>query len=175
MNNLPFKPEIFDYIICVGVLQHTPNTFESIENSISVLKKGGIYVFDHYTHTLSHYTKTTSLFRKYISKYDKDKKFEIINKIFNKFFPLHKAVRKFYFLQILLSRISPIHVYYKAYPQLSDDIQKEWALLDTHDSLADPYKRFLSKKAIKKYLDQCNYKIEYIGYGVNGVEVRFIK
>lgn len=175
MNNLPFKPEIFDYIICLGVLQHTPDSFESINNSIKFLKKGGTYVFDHYTYTLSYYTKTTFFFRKFIAGFNKDRKFEIINKLFNFFFPLHKAVRKYYFLQILLSRIYPIHVYYHAYPELTDDLQKEWSLLDTHDSLADPYKRHLSKIAIKKYLDKYNYKIKYIEYGGNGVETRFVK
>jgi ubiquinone/menaquinone biosynthesis C-methylase UbiE len=175
MNKLPFKDEVFDFIICVGVLQHTPDTFESINNSQRVLKKGGTYVLDHYTHTLSYYTKTTFLFRKFISFYDKDKKYQIIETIFKTFYPFHYAVRKMYFLQIFLSRLSPIHVYFKAYPELTDDLQKEWSLLDTHDSLADPYKRHLSKAAIKKYLLDKGYSIEYIAYAGNGVEARFVK
>ncbi len=79
-----------------------------------------------------------------------------------------------YFLQIFLSRLSPIHVYFKAYPELTDDLQKEWSLLDTHDSLADPYKRHLSETAIKKYLLSKNYHIEYICYAGNGIEARFV-
>lgn len=50
MNNLPFKDQVFDFIVCVGGLQHTPNTFISINNSQKVLKIGGTYVLDHYTH-----------------------------------------------------------------------------------------------------------------------------
>lgn len=175
MNDLPFKNEIFDYVVCVGVLQHTPNSFDSIENSQRVLKKGGVYVLDHYTHTLSYYTKTTFFFRKVISFYDKDKKYRVIEKIFNFFYPFHFAVRKLYFLQIFLSRVSPIHVYFKAYPELTDNLQKEWSLLDTHDSLADPYKSHLSKGAIKKYLLSKGYTVPFIAYGGNGVEARFIK
>ncbi len=175
LNKLPFKDEVFDYIICVGVLQHTPDTFESINNSQRVLKKRGTYVLDHYTHTLSYYTKTTFLFRKVISFYNKDKKYQIIESIFNAFYPFHYAVRKMYFLQIFLSRLSPIHVYFKAYPELTDELQKEWSLLDTHDSLADPYKRHLSETAIKKYLLSKNYSIEYSAYAGNGVEARFVK
>jgi len=175
MNKLPFKDEVFDYIICVGVLQHTPDTYESINNSQRVLKKGGTYVLDHYTHTFSYYTKTTFLFRKAISFYNKDKKYQIIESIFNLFYPFHYAVRKMYFLQIFLSRLSPIHVYFKAYPELTDELQKEWSLLDTHDSLADPYKRHLSKTAINKYLMGKNYLIEYSAYAGNGVEARFVK
>ena len=175
MNKLPFKDKTFDYIICVGVLQHTPNTYESINNSQRVLKKGGTYVLDHYTHTLSYYTKTTFLFRKAISLFDKEKKYKIIESIFKFFYPMHYAVRKLYFIQIFLSRISPIHVYFKAYPELTDDLQKEWSLLDTHDSLADPYKRHLSKSDIYNYLLSKNYQIEFIAYGGNGVEARFVK
>ena len=175
MNKLPFKDEVFDYIICIGVLQHTPDSFESINNSQRVLKKGGTYVLDHYTHTLSYYTKTTFLFRKAISYYNKDKKYQIIERIFNVCYPLHYLVRKMYFLQIFLSRLSPIHVYFKAYPELTDELQKEWSLLDTHDSLADPFKRHLSKTAINKQLMGKNYRIEYSAYAGNGVEARFIK
>lgn len=175
MNKLPFKDEVFDYIVCVGVLQHTPNTFDSIKNSQRVLKKGGTYVLDHYTHTLSYYTKTTFLFRKFISFYNKEDKYQIIEKIFKFFYPLHFAVRKVYFFQILLSRISPIHVYFKAYPELTNELQKEWSLLDTHDSLADPYKRHLSKNAVNKFLNSMNYKVDFIAYGGNGVEARFVK
>lgn len=175
MNKLPFKDNVFDLIVCIGVLQHTPDTFESINNSQRVLKPGGTYVIDHYTHTLSHYTKTTTLFRKFIASYDKDKKYQIIENLFKFFYPIHFKIRKFYFLQIFLSRLSPIHVYFKAYPELTDDLQKEWSLLDTHDSLADPYKRHLSKSAIQKYLVDNNYKIEYIAYAGNGVEARFVK
>lgn len=175
MNNLPFNDEVFDFIVCVGVLQHTPDTFQSINNSERVLKKGGVYVFDHYTHKLSYYTKTTFLFRKYISLFDKTKKYEIIEKLFLFFYPMHYFVRKHYFLQIFLSRISPIHVYFKAYPELTDDLQKEWSLLDTHDTLADPYKRHLAKRVILKYLKSKGYEIEYIAFAGNGVEVRFVK
>lgn len=159
MNNLPFQDEIFDYVICLGVLQHTPNSFESIQNSQRVLKKGGSYVLDHYTHTLSYYTKTTYLFRKYISRFSKEKKYEVIEKIFNFFYPMHYAIRKFYPLQMMLSRISPVHVYFKAYPELTDELQKEWALLDTHDSLADPYKTHLSVSAIRSFLEGKNYQV----------------
>ncbi|AWL10329.1 Malonyl-[acyl-carrier protein] O-methyltransferase [Aquirufa nivalisilvae] len=175
MNNLPFKDEVFDFIVCVGVLQHTPNTFISIINSQRVLKKGGTYVLDHYTHTLSYYTKTTFFFRKIISFFNKDQKYKIIEGIFNFFYPFHYVVRNLYFIQILLSRISPIHVYFKAYPELTDELQKEWSLLDTHDSLADPYKRHLSKRAINNFLLSKNFKVEYIAHGGNGVEARFVK
>jgi SAM-dependent methyltransferase len=175
MNDLPFKDQVFDFIVCVGVLQHTPNTFISINNSQKVLKIGGTYVLDHYTHTISYYTKTTFFFRLIISFFDKNQKYKIIERIFNFFYPFHYAVRNLYFLQIFLSRISPIHVYFNAYPELTDELQKEWSLLDTHDSLADPYKRHLSKIAINKFLLSKGFKVEYIGYGGNGVEARFVK
>ena len=40
-------------------------------------------------------------------------------------------------MQIALSRISPLLTYYHAYPELNDQLQYEWALLDTHDHLTD--------------------------------------
>jgi hypothetical protein len=62
----------------------------------------------------------------------------------NAFLPLHKSVRNYPAAQAVLSRISPVLSYYHALP-LDDALQREWALLDTHDSLTDRYKTLPDK------------------------------
>ena len=50
INKLPVLPEQFDVVVCLGVIQHTPNPEETISNLCSQLKPGGELVFDHYTY-----------------------------------------------------------------------------------------------------------------------------
>ena len=50
ITNLPFTPETFDLVICIGVIQHTPNPEKTIEALSSYVKPGGVLVIDHYTH-----------------------------------------------------------------------------------------------------------------------------
>jgi SAM-dependent methyltransferase len=46
----PFPPEQFDVVICVGVIQHTPDPEQTMAVLASMVKLGGLLVVDHYTH-----------------------------------------------------------------------------------------------------------------------------
>lgn len=175
MNNLPFKRNVFDIIVCLGVLQHTPDTFKSIDNSVLFLREGGIYSFDHYKHTLSVYTKSTFIFRFFLSFYNSETKYKRVRQLFKRLYPLHVAVKRYPVFQKLLSRFSPVHAYFIAYPQLKRRHQLLWSWLDTHDSLTDPFKRHLSLKKVRKHLNSRNYKTEYLAQAGNGIECRFKK
>jgi hypothetical protein len=89
----------------------------------------------------------------------------------NAFLPLHKSVRNYPAAQAVLSRISPVLSYYHALP-LDDALQREWALLDTHDSLTDRYKHFRTKAGISKLLRRLGAEAIWCERGGNGVEAR---
>jgi hypothetical protein len=72
----------------------------------------------------------------------------------------------------LLSRISPIRSYHTQYPELSDDMQREWSLLDTHDSLTDWYKHLRTRRQIRRALERLGLADIWCEYGGNGVEAR---
>ena len=41
--------------------------------------------------------------------------------------------------------MSPVLTHYQTYPELNDELQRQWALLDTHDSLTDYFKHFRTR------------------------------
>ena len=45
---MPFQQGYYDYVICLGVIQHTPNSEESIHYLWQMVKPGGYLVIDHY-------------------------------------------------------------------------------------------------------------------------------
>jgi hypothetical protein len=92
-------------------------------------------------------------------------------RLVNVFFPLHQTVRKHRVMQALLSRFSPVLSYCHALP-LSDELQREWALLDTHDSLTDWYKHSRTKGQIGRILESLESIDIWCEYGGNGVEAR---
>ncbi len=49
---LPFPPASYDVVICLGVIQHTPNPEATIAKLYAQVKPGGALVFDHYTLSL---------------------------------------------------------------------------------------------------------------------------
>lgn len=87
------------------------------------------------------------------------------------FFPLHQAARKHRVAQALLSRVSPVLSYYHALP-LDDALQREWALLDTHDSLTDWYEHARTTGQIRRVLERSSAMDIGCEHGGNGVEAR---
>ena len=88
------------------------------------------------------------------------------------FFPLHRAVRNHRFLQILLSRVSPLTTFFQALPQLDDRLQYEWALLDTHDGLTDYYKRLRTRSQLHRTLTKLGAHDICVAKNGNGIEAR---
>ncbi len=48
--SLPFAPEQFDVVICIGVIQHTPDPEQTMTALCKQVKPGGLLVIDHYTY-----------------------------------------------------------------------------------------------------------------------------
>jgi len=169
---LPFAPRQFDAVICLGVIQHTPNPEETIKFLYAQVKPGGTLVIDHYTYNLSWYTKSAPLFRQYLRRLPSEKGVRATEWLVNAFWPFHRIANVFYPAQMLLSRVSPVLSYHRLYPTLGDELLREWAMLDTHDSLTDWYKHFRTKRQIQRTLEDLGLKEIWCRYGGNGVEAR---
>ncbi len=152
INEIPYPDNVFDIVICIGVLQHTPSPEKSIEALYKKVKPGGKLVIDNYTYQFSYFTKLASLLRLYLKEQNPEKSMRIIRKCVKIFFPLHWAVRRFYPFQMILSRFSPIIFDYRSYPQLSKEQHYEWSILETFDILNDYYKHFRTESQIVNVL-----------------------
>jgi len=173
INQLPFGPEQYDIVICLGVIQHTKNSEQTIADLYKQVKPGGWLVMDHYTQTLSYYTKLSEwLLRPILKRLSPARGLTITKALTRTFFPLHRAVRNAKPLQMVVSRFSPLLTYYHAFPQLNDQLQYEWAELDTHDSLTDFYKHLRSARSIKSTLLGLGSKNVWVQKGGIGVEAR---
>jgi len=173
INLLPFLPEQYDIVVCLGVIQHTKNPEKTISDLYRQVKPGGWLVIDHYAHSLSLYTRLAELLlRPVLKRLPSAKGIAVTKALTRCFFPAHRAVRHIRFLQIILSRFSPLLTYFDAFPQLSDRLQYEWAELDTHDSLTDYYKHARSKRAIVAALRSLKAQNVWTNRGGNGIEAR---
>jgi 2-polyprenyl-3-methyl-5-hydroxy-6-metoxy-1,4-benzoquinol methylase len=173
INALPFRAELYDIVLCLGVIQHTPNPEETIEALYAQTKRGGWLVIDHYTPSIQYYTKIPPLLlRPILKRLTPRAGMTATEALTRAFFPLHRLVRKKRWIQVILSRFSPLLTYYQAYPQLSDRLQYEWALLDTHDHLTDYYKHLRTVSQIRRDLEKLGAEDIWVARGGNGVEAR---
>lgn len=172
---LPFAPGQFDIVLCLGVIQHTPSPEKTIEALWNHVAPGGWLVIDHYTYNLSYFTKTAPLVRAVLKRLEPERALRVTDGLVTSLLPLHRAVRRHYTAQILLSRISPVQAYYHALPELSDEQQREWAMLDTHDTLTDWYKHFRTRKQLYDLLHKLGAAKIWCEKGGNGIEARAMR
>jgi SAM-dependent methyltransferase len=169
---LPVSEQHFDVVLCIGVIQHTPSPERTMKELCRFVKPGGSLVIDHYARSWRRYTTTAPMVREVLKRLPAATSLRITVWLVGAFLPLHKRFAKKRLLNSLLSRISPIRCYYVEYPQLSDDLQREFALLDTHDSLTDWYKHLRSVRSIQHALAQLGLVNVWCAAGGNGIEAR---
>lgn len=166
----PFPSRQFDIVICLGVIQHTPSPEDTIRKLYDQVKPGGYLVIDHYTFEIRRLTKITgNLLRPIIKRLPSRLRMRVVERMVDIFFPVHRAIRNIPLAQKVFSRISPIITYFHAYPQLPDQLQREWAVLDTHDGMTDWFKHLRSINQIREILQALgavNINVSRSGHGV---------
>jgi len=170
--HLPFPLKSFDCVVCLGVIQHTPDPEETIRALWGMVKPGGMLVIDHYTFDWMYYLKPILLYRFFLRRMKPEKSKKMVEKIVRFFFPLHWKYRNSGVMTILLNRISPCYVYIKTFPEMDYEFHFELSRLDTYDGLTDYYKHLRSAKQIKNTLQSLGAKEIYVAPGGNGIEAR---
>lgn len=175
IRKIPFPKNNYDYVICLGVLQHTPSPEESISSLYDMVKSGGFLIFDHYIFKWRNVLPPPiggagTLYRKALLALPQKRRLSTVKKIVDYWFPLHWKYKDSLAVQRILRRISPVHFYYPHYELRDKKMYYDWALLDTHDGTTDFYKHHRSVEQIKKYLGTLGATDIVVRKGGNGVE-----
>lgn len=117
INCLPFKKNYFDCVLCIGVIQHTLDTFQTLKHLAKHLKKNGLLIFDHYSYDYP-VNSSRKFLRKFLLKIPCKFRFSVCFFIFNCFWPLHVVFNKFKTTKIIFKirgrflLISPVVDYF---------------------------------------------------------------
>jgi len=171
---LPFAPQQYDVILCLGVVQHTPSPEQTIAKLYDQVRPGGWLVIDHYaTPTWRwRYGRTFPMFRMIMKRMSPRHTIRITRWLTDVLLPVHKALADKPLLHTALVHVSPLINHYRHYPELPDKLLHEWTMLDTHDTLTDWYKHYRTVDQIKELLENLGGTEIWCEYGGNGVEAR---
>ena len=167
---MPFEKNSFDKVICLGVLQHTPDFKKSIECLIEMVKPGGEIVIDFYP-IKGWYTKICAkyILRPFTKKMNHDKLMFLIRKNINwliKFYKFNSWI-KFGFL----NRFLPICDIKRTLPEKLNDIDlNEFVILDTFDMFSPQYDNPQKLKTVEKWFKEeglIEVDANFIKYGSN--------
>ncbi len=175
VRQMPFPSEIYDLVVCLGVVQHTPDTEETLRALWSRVRPGGRLVFDHYRFKIRNYLPpplgTAGIaYRRYFLSLPREQRFDAVKRVVDKWFPLIWKYRNNYPMQFLLSRLNPVVNYYPHFGLKDRDMYYEWMLLDTHDAMTDVYKHRRTVKQIRTFLYSLGAVEIKVSHGGNGVE-----
>jgi 2-polyprenyl-3-methyl-5-hydroxy-6-metoxy-1,4-benzoquinol methylase len=175
--NLPLKNDTYDYVICLHVVQHTPNPTQSIKELYSKVKPGGTLIFDQYKFKFFKSLPTPIggggvVYRWLWKLLPKDMQSRLAIKVVNFFWPIHWKFKDSKIVQFILFRIAPIRFYYPWLPLKTKKQHFEWSMSDTHDGLCDVYKYYGWKSSIIKLLKELEAVNIKVWYGGNGVVAR---
>jgi ubiquinone/menaquinone biosynthesis C-methylase UbiE len=169
IEKIPFRDNYFDIALCLGVMQHTRNSFLSLKELERVTKKDGTISFDHYQKHLGQYISLYLVYWIIIKNLNSSNQLKVTEFLTRIFFPIHWFFRNISFIQFLLRRISPISFYYGMF-DLSKDQHMEVSMLDTHDKNTDHYKRMLSHRELEKLIKKFDFKSYKIFKGGTGLQ-----
>lgn len=169
IRKLPFTPQTFDVVFCLGVVQHTPDPEASIGALYEHVKPGGWLVIDHYSRRWQWLLSTAPAFRAVLKRLSNDRGLAATEQLVKTLLPLHRRARGA--AATLLRRVSPVQSYFDKLPLENRD-QYEWAVLDTHDALRDWFKHFRTPTQIEVALRDLGLVDVWVATGGNGVEAR---
>jgi SAM-dependent methyltransferase len=177
ITNIPVAKEQFDIVVCIGVIQHTPDPEATMQALCSHVKPGGMLLIDHYSHDYP-VTPSRRRVRSFLLGRSEEYSMRFVQGLVKLLWPLHRFVynrrdknngpRALAFLM----KWSPVVDYHYMYPQLGERRLYEWAVLDTHDTVTDRYKHLRSAEQIESALRSLGMTGIETTYAGNGVEAR---
>jgi 2-polyprenyl-3-methyl-5-hydroxy-6-metoxy-1,4-benzoquinol methylase len=176
---IPFEPASFDYVIALGMIQHTPDPEATIEKLYEMVKPGGRLVIDHYRWNLKYFMRAVPWARMALKNVEGEKAKRICFRMAEALFPLHWALRNNPFGAKLLRMISPCAMPdSRALPMLEKlgrEQAFDWLVLDTFDALTDRYKHLRTPRQIQRTLSKLGAAGIETSIGGNGVEASCTK
>lgn len=178
----PVAPGAFDYVIALGMIQHTPSPEATIAALAPLLKPDGLLVIDHYAPLQNPVLRLLGsvtprqLLRRAFLLLPPEQALRAAASLTRALLAAHRTLwrpgRLAGSARSLLRRVSPVFDYYDRFPSLSSDHLEEWALLDTFDALTDRYKHLRTPEDIARALQAAGLEVVFCRRGGNGVEAR---
>lgn len=152
---LPFEPGQFDIVVCLGVLQHTPDRRRTVQSLARQVRPGGLLCIDSYRFTARYLTPSYLVGRPLFSKM----KPENVRRLAYGYVALWWPLRRIFRYRLVrmfgwASPISPIFYYWQVSKNKTDAFLRDWAYLDTHDFISPTHDVPQTQSSFRRLLAQ---------------------
>jgi uncharacterized protein YbaR (Trm112 family)/2-polyprenyl-3-methyl-5-hydroxy-6-metoxy-1,4-benzoquinol methylase len=148
---LPFKRGCFDFVYCLGVLQHTPDVRRSFMSLPEQAKSGGKIAVDVYAGVFLNHLWPKYWIRPITKRMSPQSLLRWVERFVPFMLPLSTMLAKVPVVGRRLRYAVPVANHAPDYPQLSPAQIKEWAVLNTFDMLGPKYDQPQSAETVDRW------------------------
>jgi SAM-dependent methyltransferase len=159
---LPFVPGQFDYVYCLGVLQHTPEVRAAFDALPSQLAPGGRIAVDLYPKLRVNRFLPRYLLRRFTTRTPPRTLFQAVERVVPLLLPVSRAIGRIPLVGRGLRHVIPVANYEGVFA-LSPAQQREWAVLDTFDWLAPRYDQPQTPQDLLAWLQEAGLEDIWVG------------
>lgn len=165
--HLPFAPNSFDFVYCLGVLQHTPDVRKSFMALPNQLCPGGRLVLDVYADLWLNVIWPKYWLRPITKRIPQQLLFSIVELMVSCLLPISLAIGRIPKFGRKLRYAIPVANYEGIFP-LSKSQLREWAVLDTFDMFAPMYDHPQTLSTLRAWFEDTDMEnVEVFRRGVN--------
>jgi len=171
LYSMPFKYNFFDKLFCFGVLQHTPDPEAAFLNLPQFLKPGGSLAVDVYAVDWKIPFKAVYLVRPLTKRLPHSTLYRLVESYVQLLWPAVRVIAGLPKGRFINRAVLLIADYHGKVP-LTDQLLREWAILDTFDSLSPWYDKPQFLFAVKRWFKKAGLIDVDVRYGFNGIDGR---
>jgi len=155
--HLPLKPESFDFVYCLGVLQHTPDPHAAVLALAPPLKPGGRLAIDFYPRLWLNVLWPKYWLRPWTRRMKPERLFALVQSMVPRLLPVSNALAAVPVLGKRLRYALPVMNYRGVFP-FTREQHREWAILDTFDMLAPAHDHPQDAPTVRRWLNEAGLR-----------------
>ena len=170
---MPLRRASFDRVVCIGVVQHTPDVERSFRALTEFVRPGGHLAIDVYKRPrgIRRLLNTKYWVRPLTRKIPPARLYRSVRRYVNAMWPVARQVSRIPGIGRHLNWALLIGDYRGALA-LSEEQLREWAILDTFDMLAPAYDSPQDLETVRRWFGEAGFEEIEVHLGYNGIEGR---
>jgi SAM-dependent methyltransferase len=169
--NIPLREGSFDKVLCLGVIQHTPDPQAAFASLARQVRPGGELVIDVYAKRLVSLLHWKYVLRPLTRRMDKERLYRVVRNAVPVLLPVAAGLQRI--LGPAGARLVPILEYSNL--NLPPELNEEWAILDTFDMYSPAHDHPQSVATVRRWFESAGFLGVEVRYGPNGVVGRGTK
>jgi SAM-dependent methyltransferase len=163
--HIPLAEASFDKVVCLGVLQHTPDPYAAFCSLAKYVRPGGQLVIDLYTRNFAALLQWKYLLRPITMRIQKEKLYRLIELVTPPLVPVTRLLRRI--AGRFGARFVPIVEY--SHLGLGTELNVQWAILDTFDMYSPAHDHPQSLESVTRWFREAGFEDINVRPGLNGV------